>query len=207
MKQTLPCVLLLLFIIATTSLFSSTTADQDVKDSTGNKVLDNVPYRIGPVTKGGQIKLTDTIAKKKVCPFNPVQDPAQNAIGSQFRFTMPRKTKYLRTSSVIGIDSGSSKLDQCNESTFWTVPDAEAKPPSNLITTGGGFDQAITCFQIVGYPKPTNPKVHSYMLQHCPSFCGAGPSTCFNISIHMDNGVRRFSTTGGTPFEFVFYKV
>ncbi|KAL8193160.1 hypothetical protein R6Q57_027064 [Mikania cordata] len=92
-------------------------------------------------------------------------------------------------------------------STFWQIPDAEAKPPSNLITTGGNFETEISCFQVVYYPKPTSPKVHSYMLQQCPSFCGAGPQTCFNVSLYVDNkGVRYFASSGATPFEFVFQK-
>ncbi|MBD4786968.1 hypothetical protein GUG12_24860, partial [Xanthomonas citri pv. citri] len=74
---------------------------------------------------------------------------------------------------------------ECEKSTFWTIPDVEEPAPSNLITTGGGFDDYITCFQIVEFPKPTSPKVPSYMLQHCPSFCGAGPQTCYNISIYL----------------------
>ncbi|KAL4574464.1 hypothetical protein LXL04_021296 [Taraxacum kok-saghyz] len=208
MKQSPPYVFLLLLIVTTHSLFSSTTASEDIRDSTGDKVLNNAPYHIGPVTtaKGGPIKLTDTINDKKICPLIVEQDPSADNIGGEFMFTLFGKREYLRTSSGLSIDSY-SPTGECDESTYWTIPDAEGSAPSNLITTGGGFDQAITCFQVVEYSKPTSPSVHSYMLQHCPSFCGAGPSTCFNISIYIDNGVRRLSSTGATPFEFVFYKV
>ncbi|KAL7611543.1 hypothetical protein Lser_V15G08525 [Lactuca serriola] len=218
MKPLLSYVLLLLFIITTQLLISSTTttgtaaATEDiVKDSEGKEVLDNVPYHIGPVITGtgtgGRIKLTDTMYNKNVCPLDVVQDPSEDNLGGQFMFTLIGKEKYLLTSRILGIDSGSPK-GECEESTFWTIPDVEEPPPSNLITTGGGFDQSFTCFQVVEYPKPTSPEVPSYMLQHCPSFCGAGPQTCFNISIYTDNGVRRLSSiTGGYPFEFAFYKV
>ncbi|KAL7613071.1 hypothetical protein Lser_V15G08532 [Lactuca serriola] len=155
---------------------------------------------------GGRIKLTDTMNNKKICPFNVVQDPADVNLGGQFMFTLIGKQKYLLTSRNLAIDSGYPK-GACEGSTFWTIPDAEAKPPSNLITTGGGFEEAVTCFRIQEYPKPTSPKVHSYMLQHCPSFCGAGPQTCFNVSIYLDKGVRRLAATGDTPFEFVFHKL
>ncbi|KAI3721470.1 hypothetical protein L2E82_32482 [Cichorium intybus] len=213
MKSSLSDALFLLFVITTQSICSTTTGaastgENVVKDATGKKVLNNVPYHIGPVisANGGRIKLTDAMNNKKICPFNVVQDPSDVNLGGQFSFTLIAKEKYLLTSRILGIDSGSPK-SPCNKSTFWTVPDAEAKPPANLITTGDYFDEAATCFQIVEYPKPTNPKVHSYMLQHCPSFCGAGPRTCFNASIYLDKGVRRLASSGGTPFEFVFYKV
>ncbi|KAI3721471.1 hypothetical protein L2E82_32483 [Cichorium intybus] len=215
MKPSRSYALLLLFVIATQSLISITTTstaaatDDIVKDSKGKKVLNNVPYHIGPVipAMGYHIKLTNTMDNKKICPFNVVQDPSDN-LGGQFMFTLVGNfdDKYLHTSSILGIDSGYPK-GECEESTFWTIPDVEEPPPSNLITTGGGFDKSFTCFQVVEYPTPTSPEVPSYMLQHCPSFCGAGPQTCFNISIYVDNGVRRLSSADATPFELVFYKV
>ncbi|XP_071734590.1 serine protease inhibitor 2-like [Rutidosis leptorrhynchoides] len=208
MKPSLYNILFLIFTIITQSIFLTTitsAAQVIVKDATGKKVLDNVRYGLGPVKSGGHIKLTDTDNKKKICPFNVVQDPNDN-IGGEFMFTMIGKEKYLKTSRVLGIDSGYPKSG-CTKSTFWTINDAEAKAPDNLITTGGGFETDLTCFQVVEYPKPTNPKVHSYMIQHCPSFCGAGPQTCFNVSIYEHNGVKRLSSVGATPFEFVFYKL
>ncbi|KAI3793480.1 hypothetical protein L1987_36099 [Smallanthus sonchifolius] len=200
-------VLFLAFII-TTQLIPSTSASEDVVyDVTGEKVLNNVPYYIGPViwAKGGGIKLTDTKNNKKVCPLYVMQDPAEVNLGGQFSFTLISKQKYLLTSRILGIDSGLPK-GSCDKSTFWQIPDAEAKAPSNLIRTGGTFDSDVTCFQVVDYPKPTSPKVHSYMLQHCPSFCGAGPQTCFNVSVYEAKGVRYLASSGTTPFEFVFQK-
>nr|XP_043633659.1 latex serine proteinase inhibitor-like [Erigeron canadensis] len=207
-------VLFLIFTITTQSIFIFTTtntasaAEVVVRDSTGKKVLNNVRYHVAPVAKGGSIKLTDTINKKKVCPFDVVHDPKDN-VGGEFMFTIITngvvKENYLKTERILGIDSGYPK-GACTESTFWTINDAEAKaPPANLITTGGGFDTDLTCFQVVEHPKPTNK--NSYMLQHCPSFCGAGPSTCFNISLSSYQGVNRLSTVGATPFEFVFHKI
>nr|GEZ17201.1 proteinase inhibitor I3 [Tanacetum cinerariifolium] len=200
-KPSLSFILFLVFIIHTAS-----AADDVVYDVSGNKVLNNVPYHIGPVVwaKGGGIKLTDKKNNNKICPYNVVQDPAEVNIGGKFSFTQVAKAKYLRTSYPIGIDSGNA-MSKCDASTFWQIDDAEAKAPKNFITTGGSFDTAASCFQIVHYPKPTSPKIHSYMLQHCPYFCGAGPHTCFNVSLVVDNGVR-YLASSGTPFEFVFKK-
>ncbi|KAI3748571.1 hypothetical protein L6452_11728 [Arctium lappa] len=206
MKPSLFYVSFILFII-NSGIASATQVV--VKDATGKKVLNNVPYHIGPVTvaKGGGFKLTNTMNNKKICPYNVVQDPSAANLGDTFMFTLNyKRPKYLHTEGVVGIDSGYPKTGPCQKSTFWTIPDAEAKAPDNLVTTGGGFEEDITCFQLVEYPKPTNPKVHSYMLQHCPSFCGSGPQTCFNVSLYVDNGVRRLASRG-TPFEFVFHKV
>nr|GEX43954.1 reverse transcriptase domain-containing protein [Tanacetum cinerariifolium] len=130
--------------------------------------------------------------------------PAEANIGGKFSFTLVSKETYLKTSRTLGIDSGNARSG-CDVSTFWQIDDAEAKAPKNLITTGGSFDRVASCFQIVPYPKPTSPKIHSYMLQHCPYFCGAGPHTCFNVSVVIDNGVR-YLASSGTPFEFVFKK-
>ncbi|GJR64393.1 proteinase inhibitor I3 [Tanacetum coccineum] len=202
MNPSLSYVLLFLFIT------TASAADEVVKDATGKKVLNDVRYHIGPVSgKGGAIKLTDTINKKKVCPFDVVQDPNDES-GGEFMFTMLKTEKYLKTSRVLAIDSGYFK-GACEKSTFWTILDAEAaKAPSNLITTGGPFEEDITCFQVVNYPKPTNPKVHSYMLQHCPAFCGGPPPfVCYNVSVVVDKGVRRLASAGTTPFEFVFHKL
>nr|XP_043633657.1 latex serine proteinase inhibitor-like [Erigeron canadensis] len=209
-------VLFLLFALTTQSIFIFTTtnsasaAEVVVKDSTGKKVLNNVRYHVSPVAKGGSIKLTDTINKKKVCPFEVVHDPKDN-VGGEFMFTMITdkevKENYLKTERILGIDSGYPK-GACTESTFWTINDAEAKgPPANLITTGGGFETEETCFQVVENPKPTSAKVHSYMLQHCPGFCGGPDKTCFNISLSSYQGVNRLSAVGATPFEFAFHKI
>ncbi|GJS35702.1 proteinase inhibitor I3 [Tanacetum coccineum] len=197
---------LLFFILFLVSIIHTTSATDIVLDVSGNQVLTNVPYHIGPVVwaKGGGIMLTDKKNNNKICPFNVVQDPAEVNIGGKFRFTQVAKEKYLRTSYTIGIDSGNA-MSKCDASTFWKIDDAEAKAPKNLITTGGLFDSAASCFQIVHYPKPTIPRIVSYMLQHCPHYCGAGPQTCFNVSVVIDNGVR-YLASSGTPFEFVFKK-
>ncbi|XP_024993119.1 miraculin-like [Cynara cardunculus var. scolymus] len=197
------------FLFIITSDIASATQDA-VKDATGKKVLNGVPYHIGPVTaaKGGGFKLTNTMHNKTICPFDVVQDPSASNLGDTFMFTLiteGERLKYLLTNHNLGIDSGLLK-GPCDKSTFWTIPDAEAKAPENLITTGGSFEEDITCFQLVEYPKPTNPKVHSYMLQHCPYHCGGAVYACFNVSIYVDKGVRRLASTG-TPFEFVFHKV
>ncbi|GJZ13897.1 proteinase inhibitor I3 [Tanacetum coccineum] len=170
-------------------LFITTAAlaakQEIVKDSTGKHVLNDVAYHIGPVSgKGGLIKLTDTINNNKVCPFNVVQNPNDEP-GSQFEFTLiidSKREKYLKTLWNLGVSSGYPKGGPCEKSTFWTILDTEAKPPLNLITTGGRMEDETTCFQLVNYPKPTNPKVPSYMLQHCPSNCGDGPQLpCYNV--------------------------
>ncbi|KAD2087005.1 hypothetical protein E3N88_41867 [Mikania micrantha] len=155
--KVLSYVAFLVFIITTQSLPSADAAAsselRQVYDVTGEKVLHNAPYYIGPViwAKGGGIKLTDTKDKKK-------------------------------------------------------IPDVELKPPPNFVTTDGSFETAATCFQVMDYPKPTIPKVHSYMLQYCPTFCGAGPRGCFNVSLIIDKGVRYLGYSGTAPFEFVFQK-
>ncbi|KAJ9540161.1 hypothetical protein OSB04_026667 [Centaurea solstitialis] len=181
-----------------------------VKDAKGRKVLNSVPYHLGPATaaKGGGFKLTDTANNKKICPYNVVQDPSAANLGDTFKFTHNyNRPKYLHTEGIVGIDSGYPETGPCQKSTYWTIPDADAKAPDNLVTTGGGFEEDITCFQLVEYPKPTNPKVPSYMLQHCPYRCGGGPDIFHNVSVYLDNGVRRLVPRGGTPFEFVFHKV
>ncbi|KAK9061295.1 hypothetical protein SSX86_018475 [Deinandra increscens subsp. villosa] len=201
----LSCTLFLVFII---TIGTEAASGDVVYDVTGEKVLDNVPYYIGPVVwaNGGGIKLNDTKNNTKVCPFYVVQDPAEVNVGGQFSFTLIAKQEYLLTSRILGIDSGYPE-SSCDQSTFWQIPDPEAKAPSNLITTGGSFDSSETCFQVLDYPKPTSSKVHSYMLQHCPSLCGSGPDhTCFNVSIYEEKGVR-YLVSSGTPFEFVFQKV
>ncbi|KAJ0657637.1 putative proteinase inhibitor I3, Kunitz legume, kunitz inhibitor STI-like superfamily [Helianthus debilis subsp. tardiflorus] len=191
---------LLVLIFATQSIPPTTGADNFVYDVKGKKVLNDAPYSIGPViwAKGGGIKLTDTKNNKKTCPLYVVQDPAEVNKGDQFTFTLIGKQKYLLTSRILSIGS-------CNMSTYWQINDPEAKAPSNLVTTGGYFDTAATCFQVVDYPKPTSSKLHSYMLQYCPWMCGAGPHSCFNISSYEDKGVR-YLASSGTPFEFVFQK-
>ncbi|GJZ06283.1 proteinase inhibitor I3 [Tanacetum coccineum] len=193
-------------------LFITTAAlaakQEIVKDSTGKQVLNDVAYHIGPVSgKGGLIKLTDTINNNKVCPFNVVQNPNDEP-GSQFEFTLiidGKREKYLKTLWNLGVSSGYPKGGPCEKSTFWTILDTEAKPPLNLITTGGRMEDETTCFQLVNYPKPTNPKVPSYMLQHCPSNCGDGPQLpCYNVSVYVEKGVRRLTASNGTtPLEFV----
>ncbi|GJR64389.1 proteinase inhibitor I3 [Tanacetum coccineum] len=124
-----------------------------------------------------------------------------------FVLTGTKREKYLKTSLVLGITSGVTK-SACDKSIFWTIDTPEAKPPLNLITLGGRLEEDFTCFQLLEYPKPTNPKVHSYKLQNCPLFCGVPGynQTCFNVSIYVDNGVRHLATDDTTPFEFVFHK-
>ncbi|KAJ9540166.1 hypothetical protein OSB04_026672 [Centaurea solstitialis] len=79
-------------------------------------------------------------------------------------------------------------------------------PPSNFITSRGLFNTAVSCFQFVKYPKPTNAKVPSYLLQLCPFHCGACPVfKCFNISTSVYKGVKYLGATG-TPLELVFKK-
>ncbi|KAJ9540088.1 hypothetical protein OSB04_026594 [Centaurea solstitialis] len=187
-------------------------AQVTIKDAKGKKVLNNVPYHLGPATaaKGGGFKLSKTANNKKICPYNVVQDPSAANLGDAFTFTHNyKRPKYLHTEGVVGIDSGFPKTGPCLKSTFWTVPDVEGKTPDNLVTTGGGFEEDTTCFQLVEYPKPTNPKVPSYMLQQCPYYCGGTPTPvmCYNISIYVDKGLRRLASGVGTPFEFVFHKV
>ncbi|KAJ9540160.1 hypothetical protein OSB04_026666 [Centaurea solstitialis] len=206
MKPSLFYISFILFI----NISGLASAVQDVvKDSTGKKVLNGVPYHIGPPTaaKGGGFKLTDTMHNKKICPLDVVQEPSASNLGDKFSFTLinQKRPRYLVTSYILGIHSGDVK-GPCEKNTFWTIPDAEAKAPDNLITTGGRLEEDITCFQLVEYPKPTIRKVRSYMLQHCPYYCGGGPDICFNVSIYVDKGVRRLGTRG-TPFEFVLHKV
>ncbi|KAJ9540159.1 hypothetical protein OSB04_026665 [Centaurea solstitialis] len=182
-----------------------------VIDSSGNKVLNNVPYHLGPLTaaKGGGFKLTNTMNNKKICPFDVVQEPSASSLGDKFTFTLinANRPRYLRTEHILAIGSGSLK-GPCEKSTFWTIPDAEGKAPGNLITTGGGFEQRVTCFELVEYPKPKIGKVQSYMLQHCPGRCSGVSDNCFNVSMYVDKkGVRRLASTGTDPFEFVFHKV
>ncbi|KAD2087007.1 hypothetical protein R6Q59_008776 [Mikania micrantha] len=212
--KVLSYVVFLVFIITTQSLPSADAAApselREVYDVTGKKVLHNAPYYIGPViwAKGGGIKLTDTKDKKKVCPFYVVQDPAEVNRGGHFNFLLNGKDndeKYLLTSHTISIESGSPEVP-CDKGSYWQIPNVKAKAPSNFITTGGSIETAVSCFQVMDYPKPTSPKVHSYMLQHCPSFCGAGPGGCFNVSLIIDKGVRYLGYGGTAPFEFVFQK-
>ncbi|KAF5770647.1 putative proteinase inhibitor I3, Kunitz legume, kunitz inhibitor STI-like superfamily [Helianthus annuus] len=204
---------LLVLIFATQSIPPTTGAKDFVYDVTGEKVLNDAPYSIGPViwAKGGGIKLTDTKNNKKICPSYVVQDPAEVNKGGKFLFTLisdnEKHEKYLQTSHILGIDSGRPKNGSCEKWTFWQISDPEAKPPSSLVTTGGTIDDGPTCFQVVDYPKPTSSKVHSYMLQHCPYYCGGTPPVrCYNVSLYQDKGTRHLSVSRGTPFEFVFQK-
>ncbi|XP_076957299.1 kunitz-type trypsin inhibitor KTI1-like [Bidens hawaiensis] len=206
MKSTLLSYAVFIVFIITTQSIPSASQDA-LYDVNGKKVLNNVPYYLGPViwAKGGGIKLIDTKYNKKICPSYVVQDPDEVNKGGQFIFTLLAKQKYVLTTYPFGIDS-ESPTGTCDASTFWKISDPEAKALSNLITTGGSFETALSCFRVVDYPKPTIPKVHSYMLQLCPSVCGAGPRTCFNISLYQDKGVRYLASSGSTPFEFVFQK-
>ncbi|KAD7479989.1 hypothetical protein E3N88_03125 [Mikania micrantha] len=185
--KVLSYVAFLVFIITTQSLPSADAAAaselREVYDVTGKKVLHNAPYYIGP-------------------------DPAEVNRGGHFNFLLNGKDndeKYLLTSHTISIESGSPE-GPCDKGSYWQIPNVKAKAPSNFITTGGSIETAVSCFQVMDYPKPTSPKVHSYMLQHCPSFCGAGPGVCFNVSLIIDKGVRYLGYGGTAPFEFVFQK-
>ncbi|XP_076946925.1 chymotrypsin inhibitor 3-like [Bidens hawaiensis] len=147
-----------------------TGAEGPVYDVRGKRVLNDSPYYIGPViwAKGRGIKLTDTINNKKVCPSYVVQDPAEVNKGGTFLFTMltfeiEKPRKHLLTERALGIGSGLPKAP-CYVSTFWQIADLEAKAPSNSIMIGGKFEDDYSCFQVVDYPKPTSPEVHSYML-------------------------------------------
>ncbi|KAL9992389.1 putative proteinase inhibitor I3, Kunitz legume, kunitz inhibitor STI-like superfamily [Helianthus debilis subsp. tardiflorus] len=213
MKPPLLLSYVVFLIFATQSIPPTAGADNFVYDVKGKKVLNDAPYSIGPViwAKGGGIKLTDTKNNKKVCPSYVVQDPAEVNKGGEFLFTLiseeEKREKYLQTSRSLGIDSGRPKNGSCEKWTFWQIADPDAKPPSNLVTTGGTFEEDVSCFQVVDYPKPTSPKVHSYMLQHCPYYCGGTPPVrCYNVSLYQDKGTRHLSVTSGTPFEFVFQK-
>lgn len=195
----------LLFIILTTQSISSVTAattDDFIYDIAGKKVAKNAPYYIGPVVwaKGGGVKLTGT-----KCPLNVIQDPKEVSKGDSFKFTLNApKEQFLRISYPLGISIDSSKSNgKCKETSFLKIDNAVSKPPSNFITSGGLFNTAVSCFKIVKYPKPTSAKVRSYMLQHCPSVCGAGPPGCFNISTSVVKGTK-YLASSGTPFEFVF---
>ncbi|KAL8193159.1 hypothetical protein R6Q57_027063 [Mikania cordata] len=203
-------VVFLVFIQSLPSADAAAASEvRQVYDVTGKKVLHNAPYYIGPViwAKGGGIKLTNTKDNKKVCPFYVVQDPAEVNRGGHFNFLLNGRDsdeKYLLKSHALSIESGSPE-GPCDKGSYWQIPYVKAKVPSNFITTGGSFERAVSCFQVMDYPKPTSPKVHSYMLQHCPSFCGAGPGGCFNVSLNLDKGVR-VGYGGTAPFEFVFQK-
>ncbi|GJV84223.1 proteinase inhibitor I3 [Tanacetum coccineum] len=135
-------------------------------------------------------------AQKVVRDATGEKDP-KDEVGGQFMFVLTgtKREKYLKTSLVLGITSGVTK-SACDKSIFWTIDTPEAKPPLNLITLGGRLEEDFTCFQLLEYPKPTNPKVHSYKLQNCPLFCGVPGynQTCFNVSIYVDNGVRHLAT-------------
>ncbi|KAJ9540158.1 hypothetical protein OSB04_026664 [Centaurea solstitialis] len=208
MKPSLFYVSLILFINIS-GLASA--AEVVVKDSTGEKVLNGVPYHIRPLSaaKGGGFKLTGTMDNKKICPFNVVQEPSASNLGEKFSFTLINedRPRYLLTSYVLGIHSGDLK-GPCQKSTFWTIPDAEAKAPKNLVTTGGRFEDDITCFLVVEYPKPTSKKVHTYMLQHCPLRCfllrqqmikNVTSKTLAQERGHNTIGIQHYRPNGGDP--------
>ncbi|KAL8247562.1 hypothetical protein R6Q59_008778 [Mikania micrantha] len=212
--KVLSYVAFLVFIITTQSLPSANAVAisrlPKVYDVTGKRVLHDAPYYISPViwAKGTEIKLTDTKDNQKVCPFYVVQDPAEVNRDGLFNFVLTgRKSEmYLLTSHTLSITSRSPN-GSCDESSYWQIPDVEAKAPSNFITTGGSFATAVTCFLVMEYPNLTNPKLHTYILQHCPSFCGAGPGGCYNMSLYADNKeVRYLGYSGTAPFVFVFRK-
>ncbi|KAJ9540162.1 hypothetical protein OSB04_026668 [Centaurea solstitialis] len=204
MKPSLFLVPFLLFVLITIQSISSATTDDFIYDIAGKKVKKNSPYYIGPVNwgNGGGIKSSNT-----KCPVHVIQDPKEVTKGDSFEFTPNApKEQFLRISYPLGVSIDLTKSNgKCKESTFLKIDDIESKPPSNYITSGGLFDTAISCFQFVKYPKPTNAKVPSYLLQLCPSFCGAGPNGCFNISTSVYNGVKYLGASG-TPLELVFKK-
>ncbi|KAI3514519.1 hypothetical protein L1887_12986 [Cichorium endivia] len=207
MKPSLSCVLLRFLIITTCSIYSTTTTLSEILDITGRELVRNGgKYYIIPI-QGGRIKLTATMDGEKFCPLKVVRDPSEDTLGDGFYFTHYTRDAFLRTSRILSIDSG-SLVGECKASTIWAIPNAESKAPSNLITSGGDRRK---CFQVVNYPRPIGSdskfRPPTYMLQYCPSFCGATSKTCFNISIYSYKGVTRLASGGGTPFEFGFYKV
>ncbi|PWA81443.1 miraculin [Artemisia annua] len=172
-----------------------------------NQVVNGgVPYYIGPVewAKGGGVKLIN-----KKCPLNAIQDPKEVTKGDSFLFVLNAYNQtFLRLSYPLGVQLSKKSANQngkCKGMTYLKIDDAEAKPPSNFVTSDGLFERAVSCFQFVEYPKPTSAKVKSYLLQLCPTFCGAGPDGCFNVSTYVDNGTK-YLASRGTPLEIVFKK-
>nr|XP_043634379.1 kunitz trypsin inhibitor 5-like [Erigeron canadensis] len=205
MKRSLLFSHFLLIILTTQSIISfittAATTEDFIYDIAGKKVDKNAPYYIGPVdwAKGGGVKLTKT-----KCPVHVIQDPKEVTKGDPFEFTLnAAKEQFLRTSYPLGISIKSA--GKCKETSFLKINDVLSKPPANFLASGGLFNTAFSCFQVVKFPKPSssNAKVQSYLLQHCPKVCGAGPIGCFNISTYVDNGTKYLATIG-TPFEFVF---
>ncbi|KAD7479990.1 hypothetical protein E3N88_03126 [Mikania micrantha] len=150
--KVLSYVAFLVFIITTQSLPSANAVAisrlPKVYDVTGKRVLHDAPYYISPViwAKGTEIKLTDTKDNQKVCPFYVVQDPAEVNRDGLFNFVLTgRKSEmYLLTSHTLSITSRSPN-SSCDESSYWQIPDVEAKAPSNFITTGprGCFNMSL----------------------------------------------------------------
>ncbi|GJR15614.1 proteinase inhibitor I3 [Tanacetum coccineum] len=209
MKPSLFFAPFLLFMLTTQSFSSVTAATTDdfIYDIAGKKVVnDGVPYYIGPVewAEGGGVKLIN-----KKCPLNAIQDPKEVTKGDSFNFVLNAFNQtFLRTSYPLGVRISKESANQngkCKGMTFLKIDDAEAKPPSNFVTSDGTFERAVSCFQVVEYPKPTSAKVKSYLLQLCPKACGAGPDGCFNVSTYVDNGIK-YLASKGTPLEIVFKK-
>nr|GEY34798.1 proteinase inhibitor I3 [Tanacetum cinerariifolium] len=150
-------------------------------DGCFNVVNNGVPYYIGPVewAKGGGVKLIN-----KKCPLNAIQDPKEVTKGDSFNFVLNALNQtFLRTSYPLGVRISKKSANQngkCKGMTFLKIDDPTAKPPSNFVTSDGTFERAVSCFQVIEYPKPTSAKVKSYLLQLCPKACGAGPDGCFN---------------------------
>ncbi|KAI3748570.1 hypothetical protein L6452_11727 [Arctium lappa] len=204
MKPSLFFVPFLLFVLTNTRSISSATTDDFIYDIAGKKVDKNTPYYIGPVNwaNGGGIKLSNT-----KCPVHVIQDPKEVTKGDSFEFVLnAAKEQFLRISYPLGVSINLTKSNgKCKESSFLKIDDMESKPPSNFIRSGGLFNTAVSCFQFVKYPKPTNAKMPSYLLQLCPSVCGAGPHGCFNISTSVYKGIKYLGASG-TPLELVFKK-
>lgn len=203
MKPSLTSLHLFVVVIMTLSISSmiTTAAAQTVTDTTGREVRNGGKYHIIPI-QGGRINLTN----EKICPLNVVVNlSSKDKPGDGFYFSHYTRDAFLRTSRILSIDSGKKNVSGCNKSTIWTIPNAEAKAPWNLITTGGDMRK---CFQVVNYPRRMH-RTPTYMLQYCPSFCGVrvATKTCFNISTYSYKGVTRLASSGGTPFEFGFYKL
>ncbi|XP_024992997.1 kunitz trypsin inhibitor 2-like [Cynara cardunculus var. scolymus] len=199
MKPSLFFLPFLLFLLTTqTQSISSATTDDFIYDIAGKKVDKNSPYYIGPVNGGG-IKLSNS-----KCPVHVIQDPKK---ADSFEFVLnAAKEQFLRISYPLGVSIDLTKSNgKCKESSFLKIDDMESKPPANFIRSGGLFNTPVSCFQLVKYPKPTNAKVASYLLQLCPSVCGAGPSRCFNISSSVHKGIKYLGASG-TPLELVFKK-
>ncbi|KAJ9540165.1 hypothetical protein OSB04_026671 [Centaurea solstitialis] len=169
MKPSLFLVPFLLFVLITIQSVSSANDDDFIYDIAGKKVRKNSPYYIGPVNwaKEGGIKASNT-----KCPAHVIQDPKEVTKGDPFEFTPnAAKEQYVRISYSLGVTINLTKSNgKCKETTFLKIDDPESKPPSNFITGRGLLNTAVSCFQLVKYPKPTNAKVPSYLLQLCPYF-------------------------------------